>query len=676
MGQLPQGTDSNTIVDFDATFLRGSKSDTDPSQLPLGYAWNLVNMVNIGGVLSCRPGYRCIYTLPDGNLQGLTIFRPLIGIEQLVAVVDGKIFVSPYPFLSFRQLDGVQLLPYAEQVYWASTIQSAERITEDLGSAIRLIPAKAVLIIQDGGFSPPVYYDGNQFGQVVGHAFDTPSGGPMCWVGNRLWVSTGNQVFASDVSNPLSFRETIYLGGSSSFLFSSQVTAMTKTPSIEAPQLMVFTELDASIIQANIEDRSQWPITVDFQVEVAQVGTFSQRSVVSHYGQVVWFSPTGIAIFDPATAGKLTARLPVRDNEMMVSKSRLSDDLSLVAVGSFGQFLLVSVPAEDIYNKHTWVLNHASFETLSDDSGPSWSGFWIGTRPVEWAAGTVADVARIYHVSKDADGHNRIWECFRPERLDNGCPITWGVETRGYFGLTAPNPMKGPGQRARLTWVDISLAGIAEDLDIGAYYAGGARGAFKPLMARKLSVAKGSLAFDQEMGSQSKIFAFKPQSRVVRTEDANQQAQNSNTASCGVERPDNENIDESFQLLIVGQGPATIRWIRVFGQTVPEDFQGSGDACTDETNINAVRFDGVGVATDSAPDATQLLSAIAAQIFTSVQTVSVPQKGFTEVGIGTAESIISQRAADRVAKIIATKQAEAALYAVVSPTISLGLGLP
>ncbi len=675
MGGIPQSTDSNIIQDFDGTFFQGAKSDCDPSQLPVGYAWNIINMLNLGGYLSCRPGYRCIYTLPDGNLQGLTLFRPLVGVEQLVAVVDGLVYVSSFPFVLFKQLEGVTLLSYADQVFWASTIQSAQRLDEGFASGIKLVPSKSVLFIQDGGNSPPIWYDGAQFGHVLGNNFDTPAGSSMVWVGNRLWVAVGSEVFASDIANPFSFREQIYLGGATSFKFNSPVTAMTKTPSVEAPQLMVFTQLDGSILQANIQDRSQWPTTQNFQVEVVQVGCLSQRSLVSHYGQIVWFSPSGVAIFDPATSGKLTARLPARDNEMLVSKTRLNDDLSLVATGVFGQFLLFSVPADDIHNKHTWVLNHASFETLSDASGPSWSGYWLGTRPVEWAYGTVADVQRIYHVSKDADGHNRIWEAFRPERLDNGCPITWAFETRAYFGLTAPNPMKGPGQRARLTWADISLAGIAEDLDIGAFYAGGTRGAYKPFLTKRLEIAKGSLDSDLNVTANSRLFAYKPQSRIVRTEDASQQSQDNALGSCGVEKIDNEGIDESFQFLVVGHGPATVRWIRAFGQTVSEEFQGSGDACTDETGVRAVRFDGAGVMAATDAEAEAALAAVPTQFFLSVQTTSVSQKGFTEVGVGAAESIVSQRAADRVANIIATKQAEMALAAVVPPTISLGLGL-
>jgi hypothetical protein len=61
------------------------------------------------------------------------------------------------------------------------------------------------------------------------------------------------------------------------------------------------------------------------------------------------------------------------------------------------------------------------------------------------------------------------------------------------------------------------------------------------------------------------------------------------------------------------------------------------------------------------------------QHFTSNQTELVIQDGFSAVGTGFAESIVNQGAADRVAKIIATKQAEAELAGVVPPTISAGI---
>jgi hypothetical protein len=676
---VPAGT---RLVDYDGTFFEGVKSDSDPSQLPVGYAWQTVNMINIGGLLSCRPGYSCVITLPDGNLQGMTLFRPIEGYEMLVVAVDGVIYVSSYPFDVWKFLPNILFSSAARKIYWASTVQSAQRIgtgvpgsSDDLNSEISVIPPKAVLFMQDGGLAPAAWFDGSLSGQIVGDPYNTPSGGPICWSGNRMWVGVENRVYASDISNPFSFREQIYLGGASFFGFADIVTAMTNTPSVESPQLMVFTGLDASILQSNIQDRSTWNSTTDFQEQILQIGCVANRSLLNHFGRIVWFSPAGMAFYDPALSGKITSRLPTRDNEMLSSKIGLSDDLSGVCGGVFGQFLLMSVPFEDTFNAHTWALNHASLSTLQDDSGPSWSGIWTGTRPVEWAYGQVAGIESIFHVSVDADGKNRLWQAFNGTRLDNGCPITWAFFSRGYFGQTDPIQDHPPGSRCRLAWTDISFAGIEEDLNLGVFYAPDTHGSFRSMMNKTISVQRGSLSFDQTLTADSVIFPFKAQSRVLRTEDVNQQSTNPEESGCGVEDTNIDNIARSFQVLVVGHGPATIRWTRPVAFSVPEDFSGSQYACIDETGIRAVRYDGMGVNADTLEEVIAQLANTPQQFFQSNQTVTVDQSGFIAVGVGAAQSMVSQEAADRVATIIATKQAEFELESIVPPITSVGLGL-
>lgn len=667
-------TAGTRIIDYDPTFFSGVKSDSNPSQTPLGYSWMTVNMLNLGGALSCRPGHRCIVQLPDGNLQGAALFRPQLGVEQLVMAVEGVIYVSEFPFREFRQLNNVLMSASAKQIFWAQTVQSAQRTSTDLTSAIEVLAPRSVLIIQDGGETAPAWYDGSNSGHIRNNLYETPSGGPMMWIGDRLWVSVRNQVFASDIANPFSFRENVYLGGNSSFFFDSDVTAMVTIPSADVPQLMVFTNINGSVLQASIRDRSSWPTVVGFQQEVMKVGCLSNRSALSHFGKLVWMSPSGTAFYDPATSGKLTTRLPVRDNELLVSKSTLSEDLSLVASGSFGQYVVISVPAEDVYNKHTWVLNDASVSTLADESGPSWSGYWTGTRPVEWVAGNFAGVDKIYHVSHDEDGHNRLWESFTPDRLDNGCPITWAMFSRGYFGQTASIQEKPPGCRCRLTWADLAFAGIEEDLDLGVFYAGGVKGAFRPMLVKNIHVAKGSLDSTQELFFDSTIYGFKAESRTVRTEDANEQATAHETTSCGAESQDLDGIDTNFQLLVVGHGPATLLWLRPFALTVPEELSGDPKACVNEDGIHAVRFDGVGAHSETLDQAVADLALRALREYTSNATEVVTVDGVTAVGVGFAESIVSQEAADRVAKIIATRAAEAELTRNLPPIYSIGEG--
>jgi hypothetical protein len=188
-----------------------------------------------------------------------------------------------------------------------------------------------------------------------------------------------------------------------------------------------------------------------------------------------------------------------------------------------------------------------------------------------------------------------------------------------------------------------------------------------------VSVEKGNLNYQILLDMNSQIFGYKPQSRVLRSEDANQQDENGSLSSCGAERNDVENIDDSIEFLVVGQGPATVRYVKSYALTVPEDKSGDSRACQDEENLSAVRFDGAAVQGSSDIQLDLALSQLPTQDFHSVVTDTVIVGDFSAVGVGVAESIISQRAADRVAKIIATKMAENELIMVLPKTISLGL---
>lgn len=662
------------ISDWDSSFIKGSNSSLDPTQLPLGYLWNTINMLTVSGVTGCRPGHRCIVKFPKGNLQGATVFRPILGLEQMLVAVDGVIYVAEYPFKNFHILTNVLMSATAKQIFWKQAVQSVERITPgDQASAVRVIPPRAVVFIQDGGITAPAFYDGSASGHIRDLPFQTPAGGPMEWIGDRLWVANGNQVFASDISNPFSFVEQVYLGGTSSFNFASDVTAMTQTPSVEFPQLIIYTEDDVSIIQADIRKRDLWPDTNGFQRSVLKVGCPSNRAVVSNFGVVTWLSQSGVVFFDFAVAARNTSRVPIRDNEMLYSKTTLSNDLSLATMGVFGQWVVMSVPAEDRYNKHTWVLNSASWETITDQGGTTWNGYWLGTRPVEWVYGKIAGAERIYHVSIDEDEENRLWESFLPERLDNGCPIMWAAFTRGYFGQSAQ--VKKPGRPVRFMYADVALAGVEENLDLGVFVAPGSRGQFHRILTKRISASRGSLSPDQLITATTKLFAFKPQTRTERTVDFSEQKTDPEDGSCPVESDFLEGVEESFQMLVVGHGPATLRYIRPYANDKEdEDESGEPEACQNEPEFNAVRFDGAGARADDIESLTEELAERPLDRFIANKTALVEIDGFSAVGVGFSESIVSQQAADRVAEIIANKMAEVEVLGQIPPVLSIGEG--
>lgn len=663
--------DRDQLVDGDFSFKFGMQSSADPGTLRQGYYYSGVNVLNVGDMVSCRPGYRCVSMLPRGKLQGAAIFRPALGLEQILIAINGVIYVSTYPFESFTFLPNVQMSPTAKQLYWQQVTQSARRTSAGLGSAIEVIPPREFIFIQDGGFTAPAYYDGSNSGHIRDLPFETPVGGPMAWAGDRLWVASGRNVFASDIANPFSFREQIYLGGVQGFRFSGDVTAMIESSSTQYPQLFVFTDSDMSILQANIRNRDLWPATDNFQMEVLQVGAVGQRSVMSHFGRIYWMSPAGFTWFDAATASGWTSRAPVRDNEMHISKLELFEDLSLCAGAVFGNYVLMSVPFADLFNKHSWVLNNAALETINDNSGPSWASVWLGTRPVEWVFGQIAGAERIYHVSADEDCENRLWEAFRPERLDNGAPITWALEPRAYFGATYPN--KTPGRNSRLRWADIALVCIAEDLELGVFYAGGLRGAYKHILAKLIKVNNGSVCTDcAPVCNDTMLCGWKGQVRIERTEDVAQMSLDNETGTCAIESEHHEDIDDAFQLLIVGHGPAGIRFIRAFSLLEQEDANGEPRACEDEKPHQAIRFDGAGAENTNCEVMQTELAAKFMSWYSSVKTVSLTAYGITAVGSGMAESIISQAAADRVAERIATLSASKQIECVVPPILSIG----
>jgi hypothetical protein len=238
--------------------------------------------------------------------------------------------------------------------------------------------------------------------------------------------------------------------------------------------------------------------------------------------------------------------------------------------------------------------------------------------------------------------------------------------------MTSKADGKTPGADTLFCYADVALVGIDEDLDIGVFFAGGLRGAYKQILSKRIKVTRGGMTYGVPITATTNIVAYKSQTRQLRTQDARRLPDSDETGSCPAERGITEDRDESFQLAIVGQGPATLRWVRAWSAPVREDLSGDGEACQDETRFNAVRFDGVGASSEDLATAKEAVLATAVQRFTSNQTETVTQDGQSAVGVGYAESVISQRAADRVAGRVATRAAESELSRTLPPIISAG----
>jgi hypothetical protein len=166
------------------------------------------------------------------------------------------------------------------------------------------------------------------------------------------------------------------------------------------------------------------------------------------------------------------------------------------------------------------------------------------------------------------------------------------------------------------------------------------------------------------------LVSLKKQSRFTRTQDGKAIIANEDLSSCDVESDRLDFHDESFQILVVGSGPGAIRGIIGYADP-PVNEDDSGKCEEDETEDNFVRFDG-GASTMSSLEAALVEFANTIPVFRSSRTVTLTQDGFTEVGVGTGQSIVSQQDADKIATAMANRLAAEALKLVLPQIINLG----
>lgn len=648
------------LEEGDFGFPGGLNSDLDPSLLPPGYYARGENVVTRGATPQCRPGYRCMTAIPAGHIQGGTVFKPKVGQAVIVFAVSGLIYVSEYPFKSYRQLEDVQFSSTARQIFFK---QAEKSVTYNADGSLSLTPSYNLLVIQDGGSSPAAVFDGTK---AVHDRSSTgiPMGGPMEWVGDRLWVASDAKLYASDIADPTSFTEFLYIASPRNFVLPNRITALSKSPASAFPQLLCFTGTNTTLFQAGIRNRAVWSTTPDFQREILpKIGCAAARSLVTHYGYLWWYSSFGLTSLDAASQSYISSELPYRDAEMAESKAGLSSDISNIACGTFENYLLVSVPYEDRLNAHSWCLDNTTLVSGKQGGLPTWNSFWTGTRPVEWMSDTINGQSRIFFLSSDYDGVNRLWEAFSPDRLDNGCPITWWVETRALSGSLV-------GKLKEFLYADVFLSELAGLVDVAVFWAGGFRGKYKRILTKRINATRGNLRSGENISADTKLFALKKQSRSLRTQDGRKLASTETLSSAGIESPNEEFKDETFQLLLVGSGPGALRAYNTYSEP-PKNEDDSARVEEDEPEENFVRFDG-GAAESASFSEAQREFEDDLTVFTSTKTEVVTQRGYTEIATASAESIISQADADKIASCIAIRMASEALEAVVPRLVSKG----
>jgi len=652
------------LVDMDGKFDRGLDSASDLMTLPPGcYGWS-VNMLNRGGALQCRPGYQWKYTLPAGNLQGLSVFVPAIGSPVLVAFVDGVGYSASYPYNAFQRIQGAVMSTGAKQVFTAQCTQSA---TSNSDGSITLISPRQLLMVQDG-INPPAYYDGRILTALTG-AGVTPQGTVMAFVGARLWVARGNLVFASDIANPLSFLEQTYntLGGVQYFTLPENCTGMAPipgAPNVNTP-LLVFTQSTTNMFQAAILNRTLWPSTANFQSQVfPTMGCVAGKSISAVSGMLWWFSDFGLTRLDSAQASALTTKVYRIDREMVRSSANLFEDLTGICSAIYENFVLVSVPSASKSNKHTWVYDGSVNDLASQNAAAYftsawssvWASVWTGVQPVEWASLKINGRTRLFCASEDSDGQNRIYEAFTSERRDNGCDIPWAMESRAYIAGT---PLK-----KHMRFIHYSLSELQGEVNLRVSWAGATRGRWKVISMPNFYAEEGNINATETLTSNSVLYGFKKQSRVARTRDVRDIKEDS-LSSQGIEglvefiEPTKESVDIGYQVRIEGSGPCAVRQIAVFMDRITPPDSGQRDDLENPSE-HYVRFDGAAAREESKLDAP-------VDVYPATANATASWNNFEGQGEAGINGTISQAESTKRANQVAHARAEEYLRVTAEP---------
>lgn len=620
---------------------QGMNSGVDPEFLPDNVAFQSYNTVSRGGKIRTRPGFTSIYNAPSGFPQGITFFTPNNGVPHLVFACGGYVFASPEPFREYYMLSNVKFSPTSRHVVFQVCEQTTD-YTDD-GVFYFLNRPRNILIMQDGN-TPAAFWDGTisrhlnpekSFQEFTPPGKDeTPLGLWMAWVADRLVVFRGSLGFASDLGNPLKFTETQYLAEARAFSFPGEVTGAVQ-PNSGSP-LLVFTNNTRTSVRVDIRDRTKWLDTDNFFVTDYDLGCVSGKSIVKSFGQTWWFSGYGITNLNYAYNLNLDSKFRYLDEQMAISKSKLSPVLEGICAASYENYLLFSTPAYDLYNRHTWVLDQSN----TPDGGAVWDSIWTGIRPVAWASGRVGGEERLFCLSLDRDGVNRIWEAFSDNRDDNGCAIQAFVETKRW---NAGSKDTKQFEHARLFMDDLSGT-----IDLAVDYAGD-RGGYKRILTTRLESTKGSV----QTGFLESFLTFVPQSRVIKSPETERGV--TGCDSCNIEGTQPNDQSTAFSATIAWSGDASMRGIQLF--YIEGDTNYEPECPTDEEGERIVTQSGCSYTSraDVSPPN---------PYFTSTQTVTVTcpsDQRFTSTATETRTSIVSQQAADDAATCAATEAAWATM---------------
>jgi hypothetical protein len=565
-----------------------------PTDLAPGtYAW-AVNIVNRGGVVQTRPGKHRVISFSGRIAQGAHWCRTVDDQNFLLVAIDGKVYWSAFPFLTWTVAANITLNANATRVWFATGIQAIQYNTDD---SIALLPNPInIVTIQDGTTGPWFWNAVDQTNGIINAAYITgtankvpmPIGTAMLWKDNYMWLASKNIVYASDLLYPQAFSQQGFLAEQSGYRMPRSVTNM-----IPSPEQGVLVETDSSLhaLESFIPDRTTWQTTTGFQSDVnLEIGLVAPFAIAYMHGMPWFLTARGVISYDRAQTTNLTSVLYTQDGEMMRSKQLLHQDVRRSCMGVWENCLLLSVPASSTYNRHTWVLDAGVAAKLNNPLGNCWTGIWTGTFPVQFVSPIVNGVQHNYELAYSAgylalntgdspspmvetglppQANIHLFENMIPNQIDDvESRISCSLETKAFVLAT--------DDYYRFVFAEFMLVHIRGIVDVQVYVAGVA-GNYQPLFSTTLRADIGPWGNPSQdsilyyvaaagenvpQGTTTQFENYRSQVRHLRSAEFIVHASPDGAACTEIQRLDG--VDKAFQLLIQWQGRMGIRQLKFF----------------------------------------------------------------------------------------------------------------
>jgi hypothetical protein len=685
-----------------AAWMHGVNSVRNPWGLPDDQLKWAVNATIRGGIAQTRPGQKMRLSLPAGNFQGGVVFSAnrvyqsassttVNGVVQttpatiynydgtqsteselsyIVFAVDGNVYFSPFPLTQPKdwqqyRLKNIHMDANVNKLYFCVATQSAELSS---GGDVTVTPSHRVLMIQDG-ISTPAYWDGSDSYGAESSAI--PIGKWMAYSGNRLWVSSGNIVLASDLGNPISWKERVSGVSRGDFSFARPITAMVDyIGQNNDTKLYIFTDRSTYSIASGVLDRNQWTTIANFVTTLyPNIGCIAGNSIAFQAGMMWWYSQGGLISADVAASAYLSSQVLYKDVEMARAKRYMAADYTNICAASFENYLMHSIPYLETMNSATMVLDYAPASEWNQSRSPAWSGVWTGTRPIMWSSGVINGTPRIFQFSVDYaptnDGSfNHVWECFMPERYDTYLSMNPdGTTTEFYNRIYSSIETALLGDKMdkkQFIYAELDACQIGGTVDLNVSFRG-SKGSYIPILKKRLLAATNKYQYETSPSADviNDLGYLRTQYRRLVTETSNR---NSKFISC--ESPDTLDVDKAFSLLIEWCGEMGIEAVRMFLDPWSDKSHGSPNS--DETNYCVVGEDGSSITVDL-PDAPQENPAYQSQTWASTQSYTATtacNSGTHNVSAtATASFISSVSLADAKAQALALATQEAIIAA-------------